>query len=553
MATTSKKHAHPVRTLFSLALAIAALYGIMAYAKAWAPKLGLDLRGGTSITLTANSDTGTIDRASLELARTIIQQRVDSIGVGESEVAISGDRQIIVSVPNVQKDDLVRMVGTTAQLYFRQVFTYTQVAAPTPTVTASPSTDATAQATTPPTDGTTIAPVPTASATEAAKGPMPMLPTPGPMPRPTAAATPAKTLDELLTYSPSEQDQTDFAAYNCGDPFPDVVDQPLITCDQSGTTKFLLGPALISGKQLTSAVAGVPQNQVSWQINLQFNDSGATDFQKVTTALATQSDPMNAFGIVLDGKVVSYPRVNEAISGGRAEITGSFTQKTATELANVLKYGALPLSFTTSEVNTVSATLGGEQLTAGMIAGLIGLILVVLYSIVYYRGLFIVVVASLIIAAAITYALMVLLGQSMGFALNLPGIAGAIVAIGVTADSFIIYFERIRDEMREGRGLRSAIESGWIRSRTTILIADAVSLLSAVVLFILAIGAVRGFAFTLGLTTIIDLVVVFFFTKPLMTLLGHTKFYGEGRRFSGFEAAHMGVTAKPLVRRRKEA
>ena len=239
------------------------------------------------------------------------------------------------------------------------------------------------------------------------------------------------------------------------------------------------------------------------------------------------------------------------IPGGRAEITGNFTQKSANELANTLKYGALPLAFEVSEVSNVSATLGGEQLRAGIIAGIIGLVLVVGFCFLYYRGLGIVVVTSLGIAAVITYACMVLLGSSVGFALNLPGIAGAIVAIGITADSFVIFFERIRDEVREGRSLRTAVETGWRRARQTILIADAVSLLSAIVLFVLAIGSVKGFAFTLGLTTLIDVLVVFMFTKPLMTLLARTKFFGGGHRLSGLDPAHLGVQALPGSRTRR--
>jgi preprotein translocase subunit SecD len=273
----------------------------------------------------------------------------------------------------------------------------------------------------------------------------------------------------------------------------------------------------------------------------------------VTKGIAVKSPPQNQFAIVLDSQVISAPSVSAAIPGGRAEISGSFSQKSATELANVLKYGALPLAFEVSSVENVSAKLGGDQLQAGVIAGLIGLGLVIAYSLLYYRGLAIVVVLSLAIAGGITYAFTVLLGQAMGFALNLPGIAGLIVAIGITADSFIIYFERIRDEVREGRTLRTAIETGWIRSRQTILIADGVSLLSAVVLFILAIGAVKGFAFTLGLTTLIDIAVVFFFTKPVVTLLGRTKFFGEGRRFSGFEPEHMGTSQMPGLRRTRTA
>lgn len=542
MATTSRKHAHPLRTLVILALVIVGLFTIMAVNRVWTPKLGLDLRGGSTITLTAANVTGegTVDPASLELARTIIQQRIDGYGVGESEVTTSGDRQIVVSVPNVQKDDLVRLVGTTAQLYFRQVF---KEEASSSTATAEPTASASAQ----PQESASANPTPTASST-GNKRPLPALPTPQPSPRPTAAASPAPSVDDMLKWTPSARDTSEFDAFQCGQtsPTPDVTDQPLITCDQTKSYKYLLGPALISGEHVTRAQAAVPQNSVSYVVTLQFDTQGAADFEKVTGHLASQTSPENQFGIVLDGKVISAPSVSKAIPGGQAQIEGSFTQKTATDLANVLSYGALPLSFEISSVENVSAKLGGDQLQAGIIAGLIGLGLVLLYSIMYYRGLALVVSLSLVVAGLLAWALIVLLGASMGFALNLPGIAGVIVAIGVTADSFIIYFERIRDEVREGRSLRTAIETGWVRSRKTIVVADSVSLLSALVLFVLAIGAVKGFAFTLGLTTLIDLAVVFFFTKPMMTLLGRTKFFGEGHRFSGFEAEHMGASKAPL-------
>ena len=542
MATTSRKHAHPLRTLVILALVIVGLFTIMAVNRVWTPKLGLDLRGGSTITLTAANVTGegTVDPASLELARTIIQQRIDGYGVGESEVTTSGDRQIVVSVPNVQKDDLVRLVGTTAQLYFRQVF---KEEASSSTATAEPTASASAQ----PHESASANPTPTASST-GNKRPLPALPTPQPSPRPTAAASPAPSVDDMLKWTPSARDTSEFDAFQCGQtsPTPDVTDQPLITCDQTKSYKYLLGPALISGEHVTRAQAAVPQNSVSYVVTLQFDTQGAADFEKVTGHLASQTSPENQFGIVLDGKVISAPSVSKAIPGGQAQIEGSFTQKTATDLANVLSYGALPLSFEISSVENVSAKLGGDQLQAGIIAGLIGLGLVLLYSIMYYRGLALVVSLSLVVAGLLAWALIVLLGASMGFALNLPGIAGVIVAIGVTADSFIIYFERIRDEVREGRSLRTAIETGWVRSRKTIVVADSVSLLSALVLFVLAIGAVKGFAFTLGLTTLIDLAVVFFFTKPMMTLLGRTKFFGEGHRFSGFEAEHMGASKAPL-------
>ena len=538
MATTSKHLSHPLRTLIVFLAFCVGLVGLMALGGIWTPKLGLDLRGGTTITLTASNTTGegSVDPASLELARTIIQQRVDAIGVGETEVTTSGDRQIIVSVPNVQQDELVRMVGQTAQRYFRLVYTQEQVA-------AAPGTE---EPSAEPTQGAEPSASPSVN-----RRPLPSLPTPVPSPRPTAPGATPLTTQQVLEWQPSERDQSDFGNFQCGDPFPDVSDQPLITCDQAGTIKYLLSPTVISGSDLVKAAAGIPQNQVSWVVDLEFNSTAAATFEQVTKEISTRTSPQNQFAIVLDGDVITAPYVSNAIPGGRAQISGSFTQQSATELANVLKYGALPLAFDVSSVDTVSAKLGGEQLEAGIIAGIIGLVLVIAYSVIYYRALALVVVSSLVVAFGITYAFIVLLGQAMGFALNLPGVAGLIVAIGVTADSFIIYFERIRDEVRDGRSLRAAIEVGWVRSRQTILVADGVSLLSAVVLFILAIGAVKGFAFTLGLTTLIDLAVVFWFTKPLVTLLGRTKYFGEGRKFSGFEPEHLGAKHQPPLHRRR--
>jgi preprotein translocase subunit SecD len=560
----------PLRMLIALLVVIAGLITLMAVGKTWSPKLGLDLRGGTTVTLTArnSSGNGSIDPSSLQQARTIIEQRVNALGVGESEVTVSGDRQIIVSVPNVQQDQLVQQVGQTAVLRFRAVYAAEQVQPPatapsTDTGNATPTPAPSGEPTVPSARATAV-PEPTTAGRggngEASVGnnrPMvaPQLPTAPPTPtapRPTEVGqgTPP---DKAIDWQPSQSDQSDFASFTCGDPQVDVSDQPLFSCDRTGTEKYLLGPTLIEGNQLTSASAGIPQNGIEWVVNLQFNAEGSTQFENATRALATRTDPMNRFAIVLDGKSISAPSVSTAIPGGAAQISGSFTQQTATDLANVLKYGALPLAFDISEVSNVSATLGGDQLHAGIVAGIIGLALVVLYCFFYYRGLGLVVVASLAIAAVVTYACMVVLGSSVGFALSLPGIAGAIVAIGVTADSFVIYFERIRDEVRDGRSLRTAIETGWRRARHTILIADGVSMLSAVVLFILAIGSVRGFAFTLGLTTLIDVFVVFFFTKPLMTLLARTKFFGGGHRLSGLDPAHLGVKSLPGSRTRRPA
>ncbi len=524
MSRASRTHQRPLRTLTVFAAVTAFMFAIMAFNNIWTPKLGLDLKGGTTITLTATNVTGSgaIDPDSLEMARTIIQQRVDAVGVGESEVTTSGDDQIIVAVPNVDPDTLTEMVGQTAQLNFRPVISVDLGSDAEPTGQAGEDSN----------DADSSLPKPLEEVPEADE-------TADPAPSQSEVGQPLDT-KEALAYEPTQQDMDAFEAFTCGDEVSDRVDRPLITCDREGGSKFLLGPMVIPGDMLTQASAGMRQGSVTWVVNLQLNDEGARLFEQATGELAKNSEPQNSFAIVLDSEVVSYPRVSAAIPGGGAEISGSFTQQSAMDLANVLKFGALPLAFDLSEVATVSPTLGGEQLEAGVTAGIVGLILVMLYAILYYRGLSVVVVSSLVIAGLLTYASVVLLGHAMGYALNLPGIAGIIVAIGVTADSFVIFFERIRDEVREGRSIRSAIETGWEGSRRTIVVADAVSLLSAVVLFVLAIGGVKGFAFTLGLTTVIDVLIVFFFTKPLMTLLGRTRFFGEGRRFSGFEADHMG-------------
>ncbi len=313
---------------------------------------------------------------------------------------------------------------------------------------------------------------------------------------------------------------------------------------------------------MKSASAGLATNSQGvptggWQVNLDFTGEGKKKFGDTTRRLSALADPQNRFGIVLDGLVVSAPSLNNGpILGGQAQITGNFSQAEATSLANVLKFGALPLTFDAGEVQEVSATLGGDQLTAGLIAGIIGLVLVVLYSLLYYRGLGLVTVASLLVSAVITYGLVVLLGWQIGFRLSLAGIAGLIVAIGITADSFIVYFERIRDEVRDGKTLRVAVETGWNRARRTILAADFVSFLAAVVLYVLSVGGVRGFAFTLGLTTLIDIFVVFLFTKPLVTILARTRFFGQGHKLSGLDPERLGgrrLTTPTTTRRRGTA
>jgi preprotein translocase subunit SecD len=308
------------------------------------------------------------------------------------------------------------------------------------------------------------------------------------------------------------------------------VDRPgdyIAACSEDGSTKYLLGPAVIEGTDITDATAGTMQATGEWVVNLDFNSSGSATWGTYTTA-----NVGNQVAITLDGKVISAPRINGAINGGSTQITGSFNQASATELANQLKYGALPLTFTQANAQSVSTELGSVQLRAGLIAGGLGILLVFVYALFYYRLLGLVMIASLLLSAVVVYATLVLLGRQIGFALSLAGIAGFIVSIGITADSFVVYFERLKDEVREGRTLRSATPRAWVRARRTILSADAVSFLAAAVLYVLAIGDVKGFAFTLGMSTVLDLVVVFLFTHPLLAVLSRVKSFGDNR-FSG--------------------
>jgi preprotein translocase subunit SecD len=480
----------------------------------------------------------------------IIRERVDSLGVGETNVQQAGTSQIEIQVPNIDSTDLVELVGQTAKLAFRSVITYDYSAVVPPSVapssdpSATPSADATLEPTSPETPGATTAPTPNVPAPTMT----PALPTAPTSPRPTApGANPNTDFDSLLRWEPTSLDTADFANWKCGDYFPNVWDQPLFACDETGTIKYLLGPAIIQGESVTKSTAGLPSGELNYVVTLEFDSLGSEQFYAATSYLSSQTSPRNQFAIVLDTKVVSAPSVSTAIANGSATISGSgITAESSQALARVLRYGALPLSFDVSSVDTVSPTLGGEQLRVGIIAGLIGLALVLVYCIIYYRALSLIIFGSLAAAGVITYGVIVLLGEAIGFALNLPGIAGVIMAIGITADSFIVYFERIRDDVREGFSLQHAIETGWDKARGTVVIADSVQLLSALVLFFLAIGSVRGFAFTLLVSTIIDLFIVFYFTKPIVTVFGRSEFFKSGHPWSGFDPEHLGVTVEMI-------
>jgi preprotein translocase subunit SecD len=325
---------------------------------------------------------------------------------------------------------------------------------------------------------------------------------------------------------------------------PDIA---VVSCDRGGTAKYILAPAQVLGNMVSKATAAIDQQGAAgWYVSLDFNGEGASKFGALTSSVTGLAAPQNQVAIVLDGLVVSAPRINEAINGGSAQITGSFSQQEASNLANVLKYGALPLAFDQGEVLQVSPTLGTDQLHAGLLAGLLGFLLIFLYSLMYYKALGLVTIASLLVASAVAYVSFLLLGEWLGFTLTLAGIAGAIVAIGITADSFVVYFERLRDEVREGRSIRSAAETGWVKARHTIIVADMVSLIAAALLYFFAVGGVRGFAFTLGLTTLIDLVVVFAFTHPLVSLISKSNFFASGHKWSGFSPKSLGMKTKPV-------
>ncbi|MET9021662.1 protein translocase subunit SecD [Actinopolymorpha sp. NPDC004070] len=572
------KRPHPWRSLAVLLVALLVGVGLMATLGAWTPRLGLDLRGGTSITLTArpSAGQGPVTPEKLAEAVEIIRNRVGAIA--EAEVTTQGSDHIVVEVPGVGQDQIVRLVGSTAELRFRQVLAAVPVSTPPqakPTPSKSP---ATSKATPKPTASPSVKPsvtpskkataspkprdpgraVPQAFRRDAAKPtptPTPKTATPSPKATTPAPDATTPTVDNgkvrVSTTGASPQQLAELQKFKCADyaPGKDNSKQVLFTCDRDGGTKFVLGPAIVLGSEIADASAQLPQNQLAWQVGLRLKGQGKSKFAQASTQMYQLQQPLSQFAIVLDGKVVSYPVIQGPITDGQASITGNFSQQEATDLANTLKYGALPLSFETSQVSAVSPTLGSDQLTGGLVAGAIGLALVVLYSFFYYRGLGLVVVLSLAAAGALVYVSVTLLGKSAGFTLTLAGIAGLIVAIGITADSFVVYFERLRDEVRDGRSLRTAVETGWVRARRTILAADSVSLLAAVVLYALSVGNVRGFAYALGLTTLIDIIIVFFFTKPLVTLLARTRFFGEGHRFSGLDPSRLGVPRERLAPR----
>ena len=571
----------PLRTLAGLVVLIVALYGLLAAVVTWGtaqatPKLGLDLEGGTQLILKpVITNGGSISQDQINQAVDIMRQRVDSTGVSEAEVTTQGGSNVVVSLPGTPDKATIDSLKRSSQLRFRAVLVEAAGAPqPTPTSTGAPtpkpSGTATGKATTPGAKAT--APAGTATTSSKSAFPPALSSATTPTPKPTGTATPLSAATPTATPSaPAGGGSTkpknasdpawitpaiaqQFQALNCANPATQAklatqVDdpaKPLVTCSQDRQAKYILGPAEVVGTDIADATSGFQTTQTGAQTNqveiqLKFDANGTRKFGDVTSRLVSLPQPRNQFAIVLDGQVLSAPVTQSAITAGTASITGNFTEASAKTLADQLKFGALPMSFTPQTEEQVSPTLGTDQLQKGLLAGLIGLLLVVIYSLFQYRALGFVTIASLVIASLLTYVTVVLLGWSHGFRLTLAGVTGLIVSIGITADSFIVFFERVRDEVREGRHLRQAVETGWSRARRTILVADGVNMLAALVLYILATSNVRGFAFTLMLTTLIDVAVVFLFTHPIVAILANTRFFGEGHKWSGFDPERLGA------------
>ncbi|WP_193106382.1 protein translocase subunit SecD [Brachybacterium sp. FME24] len=518
-----------------------------------APKLALDLEGGTQIILqTESRDGAAVDSTAMEQARQIISQRINAMGVAETEISIQGGTNIVIDVPGQLDQETSEAIRQTASMSFRPVL---GVVAPEGTEGAQPSDGGGAS------DGGASEDA-EGSADEASAAPadpsQQMFN--GPLSADSSMAPPAAPTEGELQYPAWSLDwltpelQTELMTADCTDPRSQqelvsdaAVDEPVVACDPEGTQKFLLGPEVVAGSSIAGSSVAADTNPTgqatgSYVVNMSFQEDAAKSFGDMTTALYNDEGATRAFGIVLDGLVISAPEVQAPSPNGEASISGDFTQDEASQLSDQLRFGALPLEFEVASEQQVSATLGTDQLTMGLIAGLIGLALVVAYAFLQYRALSIVTVTSLLAMGALTYGTLTVLSNipDIGYRLSLAGVVGMIVAIAFTVDSFIVYFERVRDEIRDGRGIVAAVDHGWDRAKRTILASDSVNLIASVVLYLLSTGGVRGFAFVLGVTTLLDLLVVFLFTHPILQVLVRSRFFGKGHPWSGLDPAMLG-------------
>lgn len=577
-----RKGTGPRNALIGTFLLTVGLIALLLGAHQWSdarlvPKLGLDLEGGTQMILEPKIvGSQTVRPEQLNQARDIIVQRVDAGGIAGAEVTTQGDRNIVVAIPGTPDEETLNAIRKSSQLQFRPVLA---LAAGSPQPSGAPSPSASPPVKAPASPAPTATPAATPNAQPGAsatpKSAIPNLKTaptpspsgtaaspsgatsPSPSPAPSGSAT-GGTASGTTPSDPTSLDwitpelQQQFIALNCADSnaLDDLVDdpaKPLITCDADGAAKYILGPVVVEGSHISDASAGyqpLPNGQPSTtvEIALKLDSEGAKKYAEISKKMVGLPQPQNQLAATLDSQVIVAPRFQQAILDGQASITGSFTIESARALAQQLKFGALPMSFTLQTMEQISPTLGSEQLRYGFIAGLIGLGLVALYSLAQYRVLGFVTIATIVVAGLLTYLALTILGWSHNYRLDMAGVTGVIVAIGFTADSFIVYFERIRDELRDGRSLEAAVATGWDRAKRTILIADGVNFIAAIVLYLLASAGVRGFAFTLGLTTLLDILLVFTFTHPLVATLARRPFFRDGHPWSGMDPRRLGVT-----------
>ena len=574
----------PVRALVTLTVAIVAACAALAighFVKGVSPypDLALDLKGGTQLILTptpTSEGQRAITEEDITQAIAIIRNRIDASGVSESEISSMGSSNIMVSIPGTPSQEQLDLIRSSSQMNFRPVLrvgpaqgilqNQQQPQVDNPQSGAQSGEQSGAQS------GGQSGEQSGAGAADKAQSGVQSTALDEATARGAADAdgdgvlsdTPATTPENASDLAwVTEQVMYDFLTLDCS-ASADVkrvegaADKPYAACDESGQVKYILGPVAVPGSDLEAASAaiatnGTGQSTGQWIVSLRFNHEGAEKFKETSTILYGyhDSDPQgssyrgspdrNSFAVVLDGTVITAPSMQAIITNGEAQISGNFTAQSARALANQLQFGSLPLNFEVESEQQISATIGTDHLTVGLWAALIGFLLVILYLIWQYRGLAIISAGSLVVASIITYLVITLLSWAMGYRLSLAGVAGLIMAIGVTTDSFIVYFERVRDEVRDGRPLRAAVEEGWDRAKRTILVSDAVNLVAAVVLYLLAVGGVQGFAFTLGITTIIDIAVIFLFTHPMMELLIRTRFFGEGHKLSGLDPEHLGA------------
>lgn len=590
----STRKRRPVRSLVTLivAMVMAAatlVIGNVTKGTSLVPSLALDLQGGTQLILTPKS-TEEGDRAITEdditQAISIIRNRIDASGVAESEITSMGSDNIVVSIPGTPSQETLDLIRSSSQMNFRPVLRIGLASRNVATASTAEASGKDSAQSAQSGDSTQSAQSSddTQSATEqasddgaqSADGAQSVQQVSTALDEESAMRVADLNQDGVLSDQPNstpangtdlawitEQVLYDFSVLDCTNPearqqTEGAADKPYAACDSDGQLKYILGPVSVAGSNLSNATAGQVTNSTgqatgTWGVDLQFDSEGTKAFADSSKLLYSYKDSdaegksffdspdRNHFAVVLDGSVITAPSMNAVISDGRAQITGNFTAKSATALANQLSFGSLPLNFEVESEQRISATLGSDHLQKGMLAGAIGFLLVILYLIWQYRGLALISAGSLFVAAALTYIVIALLSATMGYRLSLAGVAGLIMAVGVTADSFIVYFERVRDEVRDGRPLAAAVDEGWDRAKRTILVSDAVNLVAAIVLYLLAVGGVQGFAFTLGVTTVIDIAVIFLFTHPMMELLIRTKFFGEGHRLSGLDPEHLGA------------